>query len=268
MNTSSVTEISANLLTIDPRVQRVLDANRVRKIAATWDDLMVGVLTVSHRVYPSQEAPREEFVVLDGQTRLAAFRAVCGEETTAPLRCEVHEGLRLPEEASIFLYHNNRKAVSHIDRFRIALLAEEKWAVNIQGITARHGWYAQGTDVPSVQAGRAHRFSAIGMAEKVYRMDDGMALTRVFETVTTAWPSTEGTVTTETLAGLGMMFARHPELDGIGLTVKLSKLGYGKFVSSVGDYRRANTGMSLSQASYRFTLDLYNRFRRTHRIEA
>jgi hypothetical protein len=259
MNTSFIRPVPANLLTVDSRVQRVLDPRRVRLVASTWDDLMVGVLTVSHRL-ASDPAP-DQLVVLDGQTRLAAFRAVCGEDTTAPLNCEVHEGLKLPEEALIFLQHNNRKAVMPVDRFRIALIAEEKWAVNIQGITARHGWYAQGSDIPESLSGRARRFSAVAAAERIYKMDDGMALTRVFETITSAWPNTSGTVVTETLNGLGLMYVRHPELDGHGLTVKLSKLGYGKFISSVGDYRRGNTGMSIAQAAYKFTLDLYNRGR-------
>lgn len=278
MNTSHVVPVPADRLSVDSRVQRSLDPRRVKLVATAWDDLMVGVLTVSQRIdpewaqnkdaalgLPSKEA---QLVVLDGQTRLAAFRAVNGENTKGTLRCEVHTGLTLAEEASIFLQHNNRKAVAPVDRFRIALVAEEKWAINIQGITARHGWYAQGTEIPGVSVGKARRFSAVSAAEKIYRTDDGLSLTRTFETISDAWPHAAGTVCTETLNGLGLMYSRHPELDAHGMTVKLAKIGYGKYISSVSDYRRANTGMSIAQAAYRFTLDLYNRGRRTHRIDA
>ena len=275
MNTSEVRDIPANLLTVDPRVQRVLDPGRVRKIASSWDDLMVGVLTVSHRTDVPLPVPdgggnftTDEYVVLDGQTRLEAFRAVCGASTVATLRAEVHTGLTVKEEAAMFLEHNNRKAVTPLDRYRIALVAGEEWAEAIYDIAALYNWFAQGTDPAPGHVGRVRRFTAIAAAEKIYRTDDGTALLRVFSAIDTAWPKEPGTVTTETLNGLGLIFARHPDLDHHGLTLKLGKTGYYKYVSGIHDTRRGNTGMSIAQASYTHTLDIYNRGRRTRRISA
>jgi hypothetical protein len=71
--TTELMEIGADKLSIDPRVQRVVDPRRVAKLAANWDDLMVGVITVSHRTsalpLPDGSAAVEENVILDGQTR-------------------------------------------------------------------------------------------------------------------------------------------------------------------------------------------------------
>lgn len=273
MNTSQVRELPANTLIVDPRVQRVLDPVRVRKIANTWDDLMVGVLTVSHRLPSFDEVTDEQFVVLDGQTRLEAFRAVCGKDTVAPLRVEVHEGLTLKEEAAIFLRHNDRKGVTPLDRYRIALVAGEEWATDIYDIAEKYEWFARGTDTRPGYEGKIRRFESISAVEKIYRADQGeavpgTALLRVFATVGDAWPNETGTITSETINGLGMIFSRHPDLDHHGLTHKLKKIGYYKYVSGIHDTRRGNSGMSVAAAAYAHTLDIYNLGRRSRRIDA
>jgi hypothetical protein len=263
----TVEEVPANLLMIDERVQRQIDPRRVQRLADSWNDLMVGVLTVSRRVaIPAQRktGPAQELVVLDGQTRLAAFRAVCSEETVAPLACQVHEGLTLQEEASIFIRHNDRKAVSPADRFRLALMANEGWAININAITTRFNWYAIGTrkDDPSGKA-----YTAISAVEKIYRLDDGLALRRVFETVGASWGRPKNAICSETLYGIGTLFANHAEdIDTRSLVQKLGKLGVNKFISGVTDRRRANPGMSIQRAAAEWTVDIYNIGRRSKRI--
>jgi hypothetical protein len=124
MTDFEVRELPANVLTVDPRVQRVLDPRRVQRLAEHWNELMVGVLTVSHRTDPL-DPTAESYVVLDGQTRLGAFRhpLVCGPTTSAPVLCQVYEGLQLPEEAAMFLQHNDRKSVRPIDNYRLSLVA-------------------------------------------------------------------------------------------------------------------------------------------------
>lgn len=262
-----IRELPANLLTVDPRVQRQLDPRRVSKIAANWDSLMVGVLTVSHRRNSLADlAPHEELVVLDGQTRLAAFRAVCGQETSAPVLVQVYEGLALQEEAAMFLQHNDRKSVTPRDNFRLSRVAGEEWAEDVHAIGAKHNWYVQGDEVPEGTS-PIRRYQAVSAAEKVYRLDDGESLRRAFETIAAAFPGEVGTVGTETLYGLGTLYARHEDVDHYGLTKKLAKIGFNKFYSGVHDYRRGNMGVSIPQAAYRHTLDIYNHGRRTRRLD-
>jgi len=265
-------ELPANILTIDPRVQRKLDQRRVDRLAAEWDDLMVGIITVSHRMTalpldgetdPFEEA-LDEYVVLDGQTRLAAFRQVCGNtgDTSAPVLAQVHTGLTLEEEAEIFLKHNNRKAVISADRFRIAVVAGEQWALDITQILAEHNWTARGV---TVDGKTLRQFGGVVAAEKVYRLGGYDALKHTFVTIENAWGSkNRDAVCAHTLYGLGLLHARHPELTSKqlhGFVTKLSKITPGTFVGDVSSDKRRYS-QSVQTAAYNYVLELFNRGRK------
>lgn len=264
---STITRLKVDELSVDPRVQRRPDPVRVRKLADTWDPRMVGVLTVSHRIFPGEDGGTEAYVVLDGQTRMLALEMVAAETEfeEATVTCEVFEGLTFAEEAAMFLRHNDRKAVTPRDLFRLAVASEEEWALNIRDIAAEHGWYVQGTTPASATGFRI--FTAIGAVEKVYNLDDGRALRRTFDVIDRAWGRTGGVVSSETVYGIGLLFASHPTgIDGSGLVHKLSKIGINRFVSAIHDRKRATPGMSVRKAAQEYTVDLYNRGRRTHRV--
>lgn len=267
MGEFTIKEIPADQLTVDPRVQREPNPARVRRMADTWDDSMVGVLTVSHRTTAGFSGPKppESFVVLDGQTRLEAFRLVCNDdrETSAPLLAQVYEGLTLQEEAEIFLHHNDRRAVAPLDRFRLAVTAKEEWALDIADMTARKGWFAKGMSTGP----NARRFAAIGSLEKLYLLDGGVALKQVLDVIDAAWQNPNGAVCTETINGLGLLFYRYGDaVDTRSLVNKLAKLGFNRYLSGVADRRRAMPGTSVSKAAADWVLDLYNSSRRTHRL--
>ena len=123
--------IPANELEVDPSVQRDISPARVKKIANSFAEHSLGILTVSRResrgFADSSNRTQVRYVVLDGQTRLAAVRLVAGTaDTSLPLLCQVYRNLSRPEEAEIFLSHNDRAAVRKIDRFRIALVAKRR----------------------------------------------------------------------------------------------------------------------------------------------
>jgi hypothetical protein len=260
---TEVRDIPANELSVDLRVQRVVDPRRVAKLAASWDDLMVGVLTVSHRrnSFVGEGSP-DELIVLDGQTRLEGLRAVCGVATTSALTCQVHTGLTLKEEAKIFLEHNDRKAVTPLDHFRISLVAEEPWAVEIKEIAGHYNWAVAGTG----ESGQ-RKFQAIGAAKRIYNTDDGESLDRTFGVITAAWPREPGTVCGETISGVGGLLAGHGGLDLRGLVHKLAIMGFNKYYSSVHDTYRAHPSMSLAKAAYVRTVEIYNAGRRSKRLE-
>lgn len=264
-----IKEIPANRLTVDPRVQREANPTRVRRMADNWDDNMVGVLVVSHRqnldLAPLHAPMPEQFVVLDGQTRLEAFRLVCASNlvTSAPLLSQVYEGLTLTEEAQIFLQHNDRRAVTPLDRFRIAVTAREEWALDINDMAARKGWFAKGMSTGP----NAHRFAAVGALEKLYLLDGGVSLQRVFDVIDAAWQNPAGSLCPETVGGLGMLFHRYGDkIDTRSLVLKLAKTGFNRFMSGVADRRRVNPGTSVGKAASDWVLDLYNTGRRTQRL--
>jgi hypothetical protein len=270
MGTFTITEIPADLLAIDPRVQREANPVRVRHMADTWDDAMVGVLAVSHRTrnplrLPADATEGPEYVVLDGQTRLEAFRLVCDDDqvTSAPLLSQVYEGLSLREEAEMFLKLNDRRAVTSLDRFRIAITAGEEWAMDIHDMAARKGWFAKGMG----QGPNSRRFAAIGSLEKLYFVDEGDSLQRVFDVIDAAWQNPAGSICPETVGGLGSLFSRYGDrIDSRALVLKLGKTGFNRFMAGVADRRRVNPGTSVSKAAADWTLDLYNSGRRTRRL--
>lgn len=268
MTSHKIAGVPADKLVIDPKVQRISDPGRIKKLANEWDDHHVGVLTVSHRVYTDladgasslARDEAEEFVVLDGQTRLHAYRLVMGEATVAPLICQVYEGLTQKEEAAIFLAHNDRKAVHVRDRFRLAVTAGEEWALNIRDMAAHFGWAAQGLNGGS---DGLRRYSAISAVEKIYKADDGIALRRAFEVIDNAWPGQRDGVSTETVMGLGLLFVRHPDLTSKnvgGLVTKLRRVHPATLIGDVVSDRRRH-GTSLSTAAYLHMVGIYNKGR-------
>lgn len=266
---TEVKNLPASLLTVDPEVQRLPDPRRVKLIADEWDDLMVGVLTVSHRTASAFRLSSrgidqvvDEYVVLDGQTRLEAFRLVTGTRTTnGHLLCEVYEGLTKAEEAEIFLKHNNRRAVHARDQFRIAYVAGQEWAVEITRVLADNGWAARGVDL-----GRPMRqFGGVSAAKKIYDLGGVDALRKTFTTIHNAWGSkTRDGVNAHTLYGVGMLHARHPELtpkELHGFVTKLKKVLPGQFVAEVtADKRRYH--QSVQTAAYNYVIALYNKGRK------
>lgn len=264
---TKVMRIRADHLVIDPSVQRMQDARRITKIANEWTDEAVGILTVSHRTGPHGSwRGEEEYVIIDGQTRYLALLERKGEDTRESLRCDVYEELTKEEEAALFLMHNDRKAILPRDLFRLSLVAGEPWAVQIHEITYEFGWYLQGDEPGKARAKNMHRFQAIGAVKKVYQAGPE-TLRRTLHVINTAWGFQPYTVCMETLSGVGTLIARYPEVDDAGLIRRLSKITYERYLATVSDYHRVGGVTSKAQAAYRYTVDLYNKGRRSQQIE-
>lgn len=259
MTRSEIRPVSVADLTVDPKVQRQIDPARVRKLAEAWDPKMVGVITASARLVAFDETP--DLVVLDGQTRVEAAR----RKGVPTLMAEVFEGLSPAVEASLFLKHNDRKAVTPRDRFRLSVMAEDEDALTLRDIAAAHGWYVQGVTPKDLKGMRG--FQAVTAAERIYALDKGKALRKTFAVIDRAWGTKPGAVSSETLYGLGLLFGEHPTgIDAAGLTHKLGKLGINAFLSAITDRRRIHPGLSIRTASAQWTVEVYNRGRRTHRV--
>lgn len=260
-----MTELPANVLEVDPAVQRDLSVSRVAKISGNFTEHALGILTVSRRAVREDGTVTYRYVVLDGQTRVAAVRKVAGtDDTTMPLMCQVYTNLSRKEEAEIFLSHNDRALVRKIDRFRIALVAQEQWAVEINFVAAKYGFEIN----PNTPPGR--RVTAVSALEKVYRMDGGLdAIDRAFDTITTAWGHDTASANAEALAGLGLLYARHPgEVDFKGLGQRLAASGGPhRFMGAVTQRKHA-LGIPMAEAAYRVVVQLHDKGRRSRRIGA
>lgn len=264
---TKVMRIRADHLVVDPAVQRMPDDRRITKIADSWNDDAVGILTVSHRTGPEGSwRGMEEYVVIDGQTRLEALRLIEGAHSDKPLRCDVYEGLTQEEEAFLFLLHNDRKAILPRDLFRLNLVAGEPWAVDIHNITYEYGWYCQGDEPTKTKAKQMHRFGAISAVRKIYNAGPNV-LRRTLNIINVAWGFEPNTVTMETLLGIGTVITRFPDVDDASLIRKLGKMTPGRFLALVADYHRVGGVASKAQAAYRLTVDLYNKGRRANQID-
>jgi uncharacterized protein DUF6551 len=263
----TVETLPANLLEVDPSVQRKLNDSRVTKIAADFHEAALGVMIVSARraatdvLIPSSSADTR-YVVLDGQTRLAALRKFTGTEATAfPVVCQVFTGLTRAEEAEIFLTHNDRAAVRKIDLFRLALVAEQPWAVELDAVVRRHGYEARDHVVPE------RRFTAISTAQRIIRLPEGLdTLDRAFDLIARSWGYRVNAASAEAVDGFGLLFHRHgKDVDVPGFALKIAATDTPQtFKANVMAYR-ATVGVSRTEAAYRYVLRVYNSGRRSSR---
>lgn len=262
----TVETLPANLLEVDPGVQRKLNESRVAKIAADFHESALGVFIVSARrsLDALSDKTSVRYVVLDGQTRLHALRKFAGTESTAmPVVCQVFHGLTRAEEAEIFIEHNDRAAVRKIDLFRLALVAGQDWAVNLNKLVTRHGFE------PNDSAPPERRFTAISTAQRILRLPEGdVALDKAFEFIARSWGHRVNAASAEAVDGLGLLFHRHGEnVDVVGFAKKLASTDTPQtFKANVLNYR-ATMGVSRTEASYRYVLRVYNSGRRSKGLE-
>lgn len=247
---SVVQVLPANRLVVDSRVQRVLDPARVSKLVRNWKEALLGILTVSERVSGS-------LVVLDGQTRLEAIRVLNGPNTNTELPCQVRTGLTEAEEAELFLHLNDRKAVSPLDRFRIALVAEESWAIGVYKILSDSNWCVLGVDSANME----NRFAPIMTATRAYERDNGASFGKAVRTFTGAWGNRNGAATVESTGGLTLFFQKNPDVQESYMSGKLAKWTPGQFSGMAADRHRLDS-MNLTRAGYVCAVAAFNKGRK------
>lgn len=250
--------IPANLLEIDPGVQRPVSKTQVTRIAANFSEEALGVITVSARQDLVHNAVR--YIVLDGQTRLHAVRAVAGtDDTSIQMLAQVYHNLTREEEAKIFLTHNDRVSVNPLAKYRVSLVAGEEWALDIHRIADRHGFEV------SVDAPIHRRFTAVGRARAILAQEGGLdALDRAFDTITRAWGHQKKAASAETVSGLGLLYLRHNgKVDHRGLVMRLKESGDAASFCGKVKQRMGDMGLSLAEASYSRLVQLHDKSKKT-----
>lgn len=250
--------IPANLLEIDPGVQRPVSKTQVTRIAANFSEEALGVITVSARQDLVHNAVR--YIVLDGQTRLHAVRAVAGtDDTSIQMLAQVYHNLTREEEAKIFLTHNDRVSVNPLAKYRVSLVAGEEWALDIHRIADRHGFEV------SVDAPIHRRFTAVGRARTILAQEGGLdALDRAFDTITRAWGHQKKAASAETVSGLGLLYLRHNgKVDHHGLVMRLKESGDAASFCGKVKQRMGDMGLSLAEASYSRLVQLHDKSKKT-----
>lgn len=154
-------------LEVDHRYQRPLNMTWARQLAATWDDRLMGLFTVSQR--------DGAYWLLEGQHRIAAL-GLRGE-AKRKVACLAFSNLDLKEEADIYLGRNNVKLSTTLALFHAKLQADEPAAMEIDRIvTQRHGIKIGATGKNSM--------NAIGALNRLYNWG---ALSTTFSIWNAAW---------------------------------------------------------------------------------
>ena len=114
---------------VSPVAQRELRPGWAAQIANDFDP---------DRFTPPLVSRRDgKLYVIDGQHRFAAMHMMGWDDQL--VEAWVHDGLTEAEEADLFLWHNNRKAVHAMDRFQVSVIADRPAEVDIDAIVRKAG---------------------------------------------------------------------------------------------------------------------------------
>lgn len=150
---SRLEELDCTQFSIDPRVQRQLNEQRVEIMSQDFKPHALGLITASRRI-------DGHLYVLDGAHRVSAARKA---KYSGLLAARVFEGLTLEEEAGMFLTTNSTRAVQPIDKFKVRVTMGDPAAVSINNVLKHYG-----LQVNWAGNGAINAVSAVGTLEKVY----------------------------------------------------------------------------------------------------
>jgi hypothetical protein len=237
-------------ITIDQRVQRVLDHTRVASIAATFDWAAFGVPTLSRRL-------DGVLVIVDGMHRIEAARAN-GHVDVSP-QMKVHNGLSLEEEAALFLLLNNTRKPSPVDLFRIGVISGDKDLIEMNTLIESAG-------LEVANAGRK-AFRAVTAMRRIYSAEP-IAAARALDVCVSAWGVSSDSVQGSIFEGMGLFFLRYG--DGANLDELAHRLSQypGGALALLGAARGLGRirSVSIPNAVGDITLSEYNKGRRTRML--
>lgn len=203
------TWIVADKLKVDPSFQRPLNDRKVAKIAAEFDPDAVGVVYVSKRT-------DGEYVILDGQNRIAAIRRIGWGDQKVP--CMVFVGLTLEQEARLFVEFNDlRTRPRPIEIHKANVVAGDVVSVGIERILEKHGLrFATGPGNGAVVA--------VGAVKQAYERGGPESLDFAIDTIVRTWGYNTENFNGEVLRALTLLAARYgQDLDQDRLIKALSK---------------------------------------------
>lgn len=178
---------------VDPDLQRNLDRGRVAAISKKFNPASLGVVSLSQR-------DNGHTYIVDGQHRDAAAQEVAYD---GKMEGNLYVGLTREEEAQLFLDLNDARAVSAVDKFRIAIEAGDRRVLAIAAKLIKHGWAASPVN-------GEFRISAVIALGKVFDLDGtGAVLDDTLATLTQAYGGHRDSATGSLVYGLGMVISRY-----------------------------------------------------------
>lgn len=240
-----------NQVTVDLRVQRMLDQNRVDSMIVKWNDLAMGVPTLSQR-------EGGQTIALDGQTRLEALRQMGrGDES---FDCTVYRNLTLEQEAEMFALLNNTKKLLPIDLFRVAVIAGDPEALACNDLVARHGYVAA--------SGHKNSFMAVNALLRAWRRDP-LSTERAIITAVGSWGPTRESADNRLFTGLASLYFRYGDMINLAQLIERLRKGVQTDAASLIGRARTNSkvrSISVPDAVADIVVNIYNGQRKTNRL--
>jgi hypothetical protein len=244
--------IPIQMLMVDHDYQRPVAWQFVRKMAATYDESLVGTIDVARRA-PSR------FAILDGQLRYEATRLV-GKKT---IWASVYSGLDLQSEARFFLHKNkDRKAIHPYYTFKARVTAGDEDAVEAERIVTEHG-YRLALGVQKADTSSEKNIQAVAAVEEAFkrkRPDGTPALIPTLDTmraVTLGRPQGNSALI---IRGLAMVYekADNGQVDPELMKQALAELGPELVLGRARDLSRSSGG-NAAYATAKVITAAYNR---------
>lgn len=194
---------------VDPQVQRNLRVGRAKTMAENFRPEGLGILTGSER-------DDLRIHLIDGQTRWTAAGIANYE---GPIMIQVYKGLKIDQEASLFLVRNETAKPNGMDRFKVRCIDNDPTARAINSQLIQHGWKIDKNE-------RQGGFASVVAAERVWSLDPQRgprAFAETLEVIQAAWGNSLGSARGVLIEGLGrFLFHYGDNVDLAGLAKDLS----------------------------------------------
>jgi hypothetical protein len=242
------------LLKVDHSYQRDLKAPLLEKMQAKgYDDATAGIITVSKRT-------SGEMFIVDGQHRTALAKL----EDRQYILAQIFNELTPMREASLRDNMHLRRADTVFEIFRARLVSGDAVAKGMQKLAAEFD------TTFNFQPDNKKGINCIGSCEKVFRIDMGGRLRRVFSLIRETWGPIQGSENAgaELIKAIDWYLERHTEEADYERTVqRLKTEGVGSLMRSARSHKGAIGGAMWTNV-YRAIVEAYNYgLKDTNRLE-
>lgn len=255
-------KVDPEMLEIDENAQRTLNKARAQKIADNIVPTAVGTIIVSQRADGSM-------YVIDGMHRAHACKLAAGAGNAAvkEIAAEVHEGLTLQQEATLFIIKNRESAkVGPMDEYKIGLTAGHALYLDTEKVISAHGLKMGNRSANQIRGVK-------GVVKIVQDYGPDMLHTAL-DIAEKAWGRTPETWDNVLLTGLAMVMHKHGDVvkhDDFAKKLGRTATAY----QWMGTIRTAATGGGAhgdgtggrNKAAYRVLANAWNKNRSTNRID-
>ena len=232
------------VLRTDPAYQRELSMEKVNEFARAWSYKAAGSAIVGRRA-------NGDLFIVDGQHRCAAA-ATAGK---THIVAQVIESSGPEYEAGIRLLANTRRADTPSERFRAQLAAGNPESLAIQAICEQFGTRINRS--PDTRTG----INSVSAVERIYRVDEGVLLTRTLEFIQDAFGTVGGKVTVVgILQGVAWLLQKHTgtgEMVRDRMIERVAATGPDNLHARAVNYRAVHGGAMWTNY-YRAMVEVYN----------